>query len=427
MRPEVPHSPLATPTDVAGSPHEPRSPINPTERIVVIDIVRGFALFGVLMLNLLSFSGPTLSFEAWAGSTTWWDKAVELVLFVGGEAAFYSTFSFLFGVGVALQIHRASSRNERFVFHHLSRMGVLLGFGLLHALLIWDGDILVNYSIAGSFLFLFSRLGPKALIWTAAGLGGVVALLMTIGGLVSAFGDTAPTTSADVAEDVETYGTGGFFELASDRFDDVGWLAVEGLLSSLWFIPIFLTGMWAIKTGKVANWREQQAFLIRVLRVSIPIAVAVKGIYAAMILTESTSMTSSLGPLLSTFIGGPALGATYVCLLLLFLQKRPDGGFFRHLAPVGRMALTNYLTQSVVAVTVFYGFGFGLYGQLGIALSVGLGIIFFGFQVVFSRWWLERFKFGPLEWLWRTLTYRRRPVSTSPTSTATAAQTTTIR
>lgn len=418
------------------------APIVPKDRIEALDIVRGFALFGVLMLNMVDFSGPAAAFEPWAVSTAWWDRAVELGIRVFGEAAFYTTFSFLFGLGFALQFQRAIDRGERFGIRFATRLAVLGVFGLLHGLLIWDGDILLQYSIAGFFLLAFSKVSPTAALRWAKGFAAFSIVMMTALLGLAMIGDFEPATQADIDQEIAYYGSGGFTTIASDRLGDGVETAAFLFLGVPWFLSLFLVGLWAVRSGKLANWRDERSFYVSALKVAVPIAVVAKGALALAIVAGADEFASTIGVVLSILIGGPALGATYVCLLLLALRRVPDGRhLLRHLAPVGRMALTNYLLQSVVAVLVFYGYGLGLYGEFGLVTTFGFTIAFFAAQIVLSRLWLQRFSFGPMEWLWRTLTYRgplahtgkgpvpsvtgsARSVATSAQSTAASAQST---
>ncbi len=401
---ERPHRPTSS-TQAAGT-GQLSSPVAPAERIEALDIVRGFALFGVLLLNMLSFSGQVAGFEPWTISTGWWDRTVELAIRVFGEAAFYTTFSFLFGLGFALQLERATGRGERFSWRFAGRLLVLLAFGLLHAFLIWDGDILVQYSIAGFFLLPFARVRPSTALKWAAGLCGFTVVAATV--LVSLwYPGFEVSTGADLAEDLDLFANGGFGEIAAYRLSSAIESLVIAAIGVPWFVGIFLVGLWAVRSGRVAAWRYQRVFLYRVLRVTVPIAVVAKGLLAVLIVSGDAAAAATFGTVLSVMIGGPALGATYVCLLLLALQRAADGvSRLRHLAPVGRMALTNYLTQSLIGVGLFYGYGLGWYGRFGVGTTVFFTVGIFAAQMVLSRLWLARYPFGPMEWLWRTLTYR---------------------
>ncbi|MEM7273859.1 MAG: DUF418 domain-containing protein [Actinomycetota bacterium] len=397
------------------------APIDPSRRIEALDIVRGFALFGVLLLNMVDFGGPAASFEPWAVSTGWWDRLVELGIRVGGEAAFYTTFSFLFGLGFALQFQRALDRGERFGWRFASRLTVLAGFGLIHGFLIWSGDILLQYAVAGFFLLLFAKVGPRAALRWAMGLGAFSILLLTTVFALIYLDGVEPATAADIDAEI-AFHAGSFTDIAAERLD--GWVGtvVETLVGVPWFLSLFLVGLWAVRSGTLADWRNQADRYRSILRVSVPIAIAAKGALAVAIIIGADGVASTFGTVASIAVGGPALGATYVCLLLLALRRVPDGTHvLRHLGPVGRMALTNYLTQSVVAVLLFYGYGLGWYGRFGVGTTIGFTLAIFAAQIVVSRLWLDRFRFGPMEWLWRTLTYRGPLVSDRPMVDAPAA------
>jgi uncharacterized protein len=425
MAPEVPGGDDGSMTP-SSAPAQLSGPIVPGNRIEALDIVRGFALFGVLMLNMLDFAGPVASSDPWAVSVGWLDRTTELAIRVLGEAAFYTTFSFLFGLGFALQFERALSRGERFGWRFASRLAVLGLFGALHGFLIWDGDILLQYSMAGFFLLLFAKVTSRnASRWAL----GFALFSLTLVGVVFGLlllGDYEATSSSEVASTVAYFTESGFSTIASDRVGDGVETVLLNLVGIPWFLALFLTGLWVVRSGKLANWRNEQPFYHSVLKVSVPVAVAAKGLLALFIVAGWEALAGSLGIVLSVFVGGPALGATYVCLLLLALRRVPNGGHaLRHLAPVGRMALTNYLMQSVVAVLFFYGYGLGFYGRFGVTAALGLTVVFFAAQMVFSRLWLSRFQFGPMEWAWRTFTYRARPGLAAPVPTGPATATTT--
>jgi uncharacterized protein len=382
-------------------------PVKPGERIDALDIVRGFALLGVLAMNMLAFAGPTYLAAPWEISTTWWDRLTELALLTGAESAFYSIFSILFGLGFALQIERALARGQsRWLFAR--RMLVLLTVGVGHAFFIWDGDILLPYATTGLVLLAFARTpADKTLRW-AIGLGA--AMFIVAGSLMSLslLDDYEATTAADVADEVALLQDGSFIAVADSRLSDAVWVVVPTLISVPWFLALFLTGAWLMRSGRVADWRNQGPFLKSVLRVSVPVAVVAKGLYGLLILAGEQEVAEAMALPVSNMVGGPALGITYASLVVLALQN--GGAAARalgHLAPVGRMALTNYLSQSLIAVTFFYGWGLGFYGRWGPAVGLLLTVALFAIQIVWSRLWLSRFKFGPAEWAWRTLTYGR--------------------
>ena len=389
-------------------------PIAPSERIDIVDIVRGFALFGILLVNMLTFSGPYWTFEPWALSAAFWDRAAELVVIGLGQGAFYPILALLFGLGFGLQVDRATARGEQVARTFRFRMMWLLVFGLIHGLLIWEGDILTSYAIAGFFLPSFAdSSAEKTLKWGAGILlttGTILAALMSLASFDPEFSEDLyleATTQAVTAE-INRFGKVGFADLVHSRLEEAISFLAPLFFMAPWSFGVFLIGLWVVKSGKLANWRNERPFVIGVLRFSVPLAIASKGTLTAAVILESTPYLIAMTSILDYLLGA-GLGVSYLCLILLFFQRRSmSGHLFRHLQPVGRMALTNYLVQSLVAVSVFYGFGLGLYGQLGFGLICLLSMVLFGVQIVLSRLWLDRFQFGPMEWLWRTLTYRTR-------------------
>lgn len=388
-------------------------PTLPTQRVEAVDIVRGFALFGVLALNMLAFAGPTYSTTPWQYSSTWWDRSAELMLLVGGEAAFQSTFSFLFGLGFAMQLDRAFERGQsRGVFAR--RMVILLAFGLIHLGVIWEGDILTSYAVTGLVLLLFARSSARKVMWWSIGLGMFMVMgLMSLMVLVYAFSPediVVTATDPSIAEETALFQTQSFADAIAQRLANWPETVAFLILGTPWLLSQFLAGTWFIRSGRLANLAAQGPFLRKVLAVSIPVAVVAKGLYGAAIVFGPASLAAAASLPLSSMIGGPALGITYSTLILLALQRRGVAArWLSHLAPVGRMALTNYLSQSVIAVTFFYGWGLGFYGRWGAAFGFGFTLVIFAAQIGWSRWWLQRFRFGPLEWLWRTLTYGQAP------------------
>lgn len=388
------------------------APVSPTERIEALDIVRGLALFGVFLVNMYDFSGPFVASGPLAIPDTPWDQAAEAFIWIFGEGAFYSQFSLLFGIGLALQMTRAADRSERYGWRLASRLAVLACFGFAHTVLLWDGDILLAYALAGFLFLAFARVKPKTGLWLSLGFATISFLAMTlITTLVFFFDDSPQVTASEIQSDIDSFVAISYSERIADELS--GWYEIVGnaVLSMPWFFAVFLVGSWLVKSGKVFDWQSHRPFLMRALKVSIPIALVAKGLIAVIYFSRSNVLAESFRWPITIMVGGPALGATYLCGTLLLLDR--DSGFGSGLgrrvlgwfAPIGKMALTNYLLQSVMGVLIFRGYGFGLYGRVGLGLVVVMTICLFCLQVLFSRLWLQAFLYGPMEWLWRSLTY----------------------
>lgn len=284
----------------------------------------------------------------------------------------FTLFSFLFGAGIAIQAERAGGPLRTHLFL-LRRFGVLLLIGLCHLFFIWNGDILTLYAVCGILLIPFTR-SPAPL---AAALGW----FLVIGSAYVNFPVSLPGSHAiemHAAAATTVYPEGTFAEILRFRFaetrDFVGPLLLLTLPRAA---GVMLLGMAAWKAGLITAGRRP---LLPIFLVS-----AVVGIPASLF---------RLG-----WIADVALSFAYAAAVLMWMPNFPL------LAAGGRMALTNYLTESVVFCLIFYGYGFGQFGRLGVLPCTVGAIIFYLAQLVFSRWWLDHFQFGPVEWMWRSLTY----------------------
>lgn len=401
-------------------------PVARSERIQVIDILRGFALLGILLVNMELFSHPFQQVMLGHDTlTSFADRLAAWGIELLAETKFYPIFSFLFGLGFALQIQRAEQRGTRFVPFYLRRLFILLLIGLAHAIFIWVGDILVLYALLGALLLLFfRRRAPRTLlIWagimlvvSATIVGGLIGLAL----LAQLSPDSAAQTSREFAESEaglragaaearEVYATGSFGEITAQRLRDLG--LAYSLIIFLGFnaFAMFLLGLYAGRRGIFRDMAAHLPLFRKILWWGLPIGLVSQ--VGFVVLNERTDQFDpTLGSLLASLLqiaGAPALALAYVAAITLLVQQDAWRARLGPLAAVGRMALTNYLLQSLVATTVFYGYGFGLFGQVGPAVGVLLTLVIFTAQISLSVWWMGRFQFGPVEWLWRTLTYMR--------------------
>jgi uncharacterized protein len=383
------------------------------DRLAVVDALRGFALFGILLANILYWSGWGMSTPeqriAWVGATAdLWQYRFHH-LFVDGK--FYTLFSFLFGAGFALQLARLVQRGHDGLRIYRRRVLVLLGIGLVHSWLIWDGDILVVYALLGLLLPYFHRWSTRALLVT----GALLVFVVPFAGLFlfEALG-WAPQHAV--------YGLGDRITLALGADPDpakvVAWMQREdwrgiatwlatgptyslGLRIESWRFPkvlgIMLVGMAAGRGLADGTLLANRALLKRVLIYGLAIGVPASLAYA-LIPKQGQADWPSL-------IGTAPLAMAYAAAFVLAWPRASDWlGVF--VAP-GQMALTNYLSQSVINGLVFYGIGLGLVGRLPAWGIYGYAVALFATQALFSRWWLSRHAQGPMEALWRRWTYGR--------------------
>ncbi len=392
------------------------TPFQPTaanERIATLDILRGLALLGILLMNMEAFVGPLdLSFTGidphWQGVDRWADAFVYI--FVQGK--FFTLFSLLFGAGFAVMAQRAEAAGRDFTRFYLRRSLGLLGIGLVHALLVWSGDILVAYALL-SFALLAFREAPCSWL-PALGVASYLAaacLMLLLGALVALLpADDAGTSGAKAAQAaIEAqrlaYAQGSYLQAVAQRMREFG-TALGGLIVvGPQILGMFLIGAWFIRSGAIAQPATYPRLFTRLRWLTLP------GGLSVMLLSVWLQPYSAPGRFDLRSASAFALAAVaglLMCLGYLAWGVRWSSAL-RWLAPAGRMALTNYLAQSVICTLVFYGYGLGWFGQMGRAWQLLFALVLFLLQVVVSRWWLARFRFGPMEWVWRAITYSQRP------------------
>lgn len=403
----------------------PRSlaPITGNDRIETLDVVRGFALLGILLMNIEMMVGPTMApttglDPTLAGVDRWADAAIYL--FVQGK--FFTLFSLLFGMGFAVMSQRATETGRPFAGIYWRRGLALFAIGLLHALLVWSGDILVTYAVLSLFLLVFRDVPQRLLPWLAAGsflapLGlmmglGLLGSLMQMtpelaAGWNDAMGEQGKMVNALVEGQRLAYGSGTYLEATLQRTRDFGFALMNLMIVGPLVFGMFLLGSWFVRSGAMAR-PEQYARLFQRLRwVVLPLGLAL--VLASFALQPTLDQTT-INLTFSTAFTLGMLGSALMCLgymawIVRGMQSPAWAPRLAWVAPAGRMALTNYLMQSIVCTLVFYGYGLGYFQQMPRAWQVLFALALFSMQVVLSRWWLQRFRFGPMEWAWRSITY----------------------
>ena len=437
---------------LADDPRTPElGPVKPSERIAEMDILRGFALLGICVINLPGFFTP-YSLEA-SGAVELFpsrvDKVAEWLVNFFGSGKFNSMFSFLFGVGFAIQMDRAQAKQAPFAGMYVRRLLGLFAFGLAHAIFLWDGDVLHIYAAIGLPL-IFARKLSDGWLWLLV----VLCLLVPIGRMfVGMARDEKLTASPQqlldrgldeirvygrgeyriprVDKDMKTgdpkppllvAGKGTYPEVVSDRVHKLVRDYREG---AAWFWPILGTTLGiGFLAGRHRLFQDLPAHLPMIRTItwwSGGIGFLIAAAFATAVLLsprgeQRISVLPAIGMVCYT-IGRPILCAFYMGVVVLLAQNPTWRRAMEPLATVGRMPLTNYLMQSVIASFLFYGYGLGLYYRIGPAVAVLIAFAIFAAQVVYSRWWMARFRFGPAEWLWRTMTYGKPPAMTAPTPT----------
>lgn len=393
----------------------PSSPVTSKERIISLDVLRGFALLGILVMNIQSFSMPM---AAYGNPTAFGDlTGINLRVWQMGhiffDTKFMSLFSMLFGAGVLLFIDRARARGASAGFLHYRRSGWLIAFGLLHAHLLWFGDILYFYGVCALLVYLFRNASPKKLVISAL-------IFLAIGSLMSLSAgfswdqweeqerlemveDWQPSPES-IAEEIATF-TGGFEAWSGPNSAVATFMETFVLFFMfLWNVTgLMLLGM-ALYRWRVLSGERDAGFYRRLLALGAIIGISL--VVTGMVKNEAAGYSVQYSKFIGSqwnYWGGIALALGYVGLVIGMVKNGALPGLQRRLAAVGQMAFTNYIMHTVLAVIIFRSFG--LFGEVDRAQQFAIVVAFWVLQLWLSPLWLSRYRFGPLEWLWRSLTY----------------------
>ena len=386
-----------------------------SSRIVVVDVLRAFALFGIIITHaadgFLEGSKPTPTFMIFSS----WDAFALQAQTLLTYGKFYTLFSFLFGLSFAIQMRNAEEKGRAFGGRFVWRLMVLLLIAIVHSAF-FSGDVLMVYALLGLLLMLFRKRKTRTLVIT-----GLILILNLPGMLLGAFisqvaqtpefktqqetGRREALENAQVALEEKQRGDASALvkrNLTEGLVAKLGFLVITG---RLWVtFGLFLLG---IAAGRLEIFRDTAAnreFFRKLLWRAAPIALITSLGVALMPFNFVPLNGKELGGYVSMSLQQVSLSAVYLAVVTLLFWRKPVG-VLSQLAPMGKMGLTTYVSQSVFGLLVFYGFGLGLLGTVGVAASIGLSILFFAVQVLLAIWWLKYFSMGPLEWLWRALTY----------------------
>lgn len=404
------------------------APVAANERIETMDVLRGFALLGILMMNIEAFVGPLMESltgvnPRFSGADRWMDAAIYILV----QGKFITLFSLLFGMGFAVMLERAQARGGSGTGLYARRLLALLGMGLAHSILIWSGDILTAYALLGFLLLLFfrntkvSRL-PK---WGVA----LYVVPLTLPWLMALFGALAQQDAQAAAEwnkgmaeqgrqmaaliegQRQAYGAGDYAQATAQRATDtatmLGFLPFFGIS----LLGVFALGTWFVRSGTIRDPGARLSLFRKLLAAGFLIGLPLM-LWSTWLHPSHSFSEMSFGGAASQSaaqIANLLMCLGYFSAIVLLMQRPAWRARLDWVAPAGRMALTNYLLQSVICTLVFYHYGLGFYEQLPRLWQPLFVLAVFVVQVLFSRWWLSKFRYGPMEWLWRWLTYLERP------------------
>ena len=393
-----------------------------TARINQLDVMRGFALLGILIMNIISFGLPAAHyFNPYAeGPLHGWNRWALVFSELFANEKFMGLFSLLFGASVVLFTDKVEEKGRSALAFHMRRNGWLLVFGLLHAYLLWVGDILVTYALCSVWLFFVRKWSARSL-FIASGVSVLLLLLMD-----ALMGLSVPYWSAEDLTEFSAFWTPGSTTIAEEvatmrgSWSDQMTIRVPGALAmQMEYLPMLalratammLLGMGLYKAG-VLNGSRGQRWNGGLAIIGMAMGLAITGWGFHFSETREWSMNVFFNGGLFRSLGMVFLVMGYVGGILWLCGGVKRDWLERWLAPLGRMALTNYLAQTVICTTLMYGHGFGMFGFLGRAQLWLLVLPIWVVQIIASKWWMARFAFGPIEWAWRSLTHWRiQPMS----------------
>lgn len=402
-------------------------PVPESERIQSLDILRGFALFGILLVNIEGIVGPlTASLGGTDLSLANINRWADAGIYILAQGKFYTIFSLLFGMGFGIVFARAQAAGRSFSTLFLRRLAALAIIGLMHAILVRAGDILVAYAVFGLFLFLFrntpqSRLPGYGLFLYFAPvvltvMAGYLMSLVMADPVVAAQVQTAlqgqqEAFSASIAAQRAAFGAGSYPDAVAQSIADFRMVWSYMFIAGWQILGLFVLGLWFIRSGAIADPHNYPGLYAFLRWVGLPLGLVLM-VTSFVMLPENEFNRMDLPFAIATALnltGSLFMSLGYVAIILRGLASSWWAPRLKCLAPAGRMALTNYLLQSVVGALIFNNYGLGFYEQLSRGWQIPFTIALFALQVVFSQWWLSHFRFGPAEWLWRAATYLRLP------------------
>lgn len=401
------------------------TPVSLNERADILDVLRGFAILGIFLNNIFGFTGYNFVQQSFRESLPTWpaDGILSLLQTILVEGKFYSLFSLLFGIGFSIILVRNKQKgiNPLGIFYR--RLAILLLIGAFHLFLLWEGDILFLYALIGMLLPLFMNCKDRTLlIWAAIlilspiliDLFKVLFQFRTGNFLVETAQRVDRGTGLPVDDSFASYlfkEGSGWAEWrnwqASGFFYRYGYIIESNRIPKV--LGMFILGLYAGRK-MIYQRLEEYSSLFKKLRlygfaIGLPASVAM-----AIFEFDHKDIPSPYGLLDSFFyaLGVVPLCLAYVATICLFWVKTKGQNRWRSLAPAGRMALTNYLMQTLISIFLFYGVGLGLGGNIGPSVFLPAVLLIFSLQVVYSNWWFRYFNYGPVEWAWRQLTYGKR-------------------
>jgi len=389
----------------------------PGERIVSIDVLRGFAVLGILIMNIQTFSmvGSAYINPTAYGDLSGLNKWVWIFSHLFASAKFMSIFSMLFGAGIVIFTERALAKSRRPGPLHYRRNFWLLLFGLIHAYLIWYGDILVAYSLCGFLVFVFRKLKPRTLVIIGGSFFFIPFALYLFFGMTiqywpeESYNDNMqswlPNTETVNAQILTMQGS--WIEQLGFRVESAIFLQTFlFIIQVFWRVTgLMLLGM-ALYKWSILSAEKSRSFYLRLMVIGFTIGYLIVGVGVYKNFKANWFMDYSMfyGSQFN-YMGSVAVALGYIGMMMLISKSQGFKRFKDVLSSVGKMAFTNYILMSVICSFIFYGHGFGLFGSVDRTGQILIVFAVWVIILIISPLWLKKYRYGPLEGLWRTLTY----------------------
>ncbi|MEH6934792.1 DUF418 domain-containing protein [Bacillus sp. JJ783] len=378
------------------------------QRVEAVDAIRGFALFGILLVNMTLIQFGVFASEKPTYIFGPLDEGANWFIQFFGTHNFMSLFSFLFGLSIILLQKSIIVKGKKFFPTYIRRIIILLLLGYIHGTFVWEGDILFAYGVIGIFLMMFINRKPKTLlIWASILLALIMLASYQSESTSNPYDDLAPYTE----KEHKVHETGSYmdhvnFRLTENPFDYMGINGVFGLVfisvfAIIFMSPLFLLGMYVGKKGWLFEVNQHIPAVKKIWLITGIFSFTIKILAIFVKHPILIMLQDSLTPVTMTFFYGSTI-------ILLFHYKKV-AHLLTYMANMGKMSVSNYLAQSIITTTIFYAYGFGLYGKIGYFFGILLTIGIYTIQLFVSTYWLQKYRMGPVEYVWRLGTYLERP------------------
>lgn len=379
--------------------------VRPTElheRVVAIDMMRGFSLLGIFIVNMLAFHTPFYYINPYTWYTDPLDKETFQWIDIVLQGSVYPLFSMLFGYGLMMQFRKSKERGNSFIPLGLRRLSILLIIGILHAFLVWSGDILITYALSGFIVLSLLRLSKMWLISIASLLYILPNLgLALLSYIFVASGEEFYTGVEELESSLVAFGSGSWMDIFMQRAADWTYANIESgslFLIGMTILPYMLLGAAAAQGKLIERTSSKKTFWVTLTAITLIAGFSLKQL---PYLFEANFYYMFV----QDFFGGPLVAIGYAGLITLLCQLSIFRKLLSPVAKVGRMSMTTYLSQSLIATTIFYSYGYGLYGKMDVLTGTWMAVGIFVIQMIFAEIWLTKFKQGPVEAIWKRATY----------------------